>query len=151
MDGVFSALDAPRAASGSQYPDPGYSDTLPERVQGYERLRRGRDFRCVYSEGVSHRSTDVVVFILRTCTPAHRLGVVASRKVGNAVRRNRARRILREAHRRLVMRGGFTGLDVVLVARHGAPSRSSLEVEGQLEALYISAGLLPGRSPVGHE
>lgn len=49
-----------------------------------------------------------------------RLTVVASKRVGNAVRRNRAKRLLREAAR---VRGWRDGLDVVLVAR--APSADS--------------------------
>ena len=46
-----------------------------------------------------------------------RLGVVASRKVGNAVERARAKRLLREVYRR--NRFALSGnVDVVLVARH---------------------------------
>jgi ribonuclease P protein component len=52
--------------------------------------------------------------------PGPRLTVVASKRVGNAVGRNRAKRLLREAARTRVWRDGF---DVVLVAR--APSAQS--------------------------
>ena len=45
-----------------------------------------------------------------------RIGIVASRKVGNAVARNRARRLLREAARHLY-NGIYAGWDLVLVAR----------------------------------
>lgn len=52
--------------------------------------------------------------------PGPRLTVVASKRVGNAVRRNRAKRLLREAARSRTWRDG---VDVVLVAR--APSADS--------------------------
>lgn len=49
------------------------------------------------------------------------LGLTASRKVGTAVRRNRARRRLREAGRRLLPQLGLPGVDYVLVARQQTP------------------------------
>ncbi len=53
-------------------------------------------------------------------SPAIRVGFTASRKTGNAVTRNRARRRLREAARALLPRLGQPGWDYVLVARPGA-------------------------------
>lgn len=50
------------------------------------------------------------------------LGLTASRKVGNAVIRNRARRRLREAARQLLPELGLAGVDYVLVARQDTPS-----------------------------
>ncbi len=57
--------------------------------------------------------------------PAHevRLGLTASRKVGGAVARNRARRRLREAARRLLPAAAAAGYDLVLVARAGTLRR----------------------------
>jgi ribonuclease P protein component len=49
------------------------------------------------------------------------LGLTASRKVGKAVERNRARRRLREAARRLLPELGLPGVDYVLVARQSTP------------------------------
>lgn len=54
-----------------------------------------------------------------------RLAVVASRKVGSAVRRNRAKRLLREAARRVAWRGGD---DVVLVARRACADTGMAQV-----------------------
>lgn len=50
-----------------------------------------------------------------------RVGFTASRKVGNAVVRNRARRRLREAARQLLPQLGLAGVDYVLVARQSTP------------------------------
>ena len=50
------------------------------------------------------------------------LGLTASKKVGGAVERNRARRRLREAARQLLPQFGLAGVDYVLVARQETPS-----------------------------
>ena len=52
-----------------------------------------------------------------------RLGLTASRKVGGAVVRNRARRRLREAARAVLPERGHAGFDYVLIARRTTPSR----------------------------
>ena len=54
---------------------------------------------------------------------AVRLGFTATRKVGNAVIRNRAKRRLREAARALLPSFGRPGCDYVFVARDGTPGR----------------------------
>ncbi len=81
------------------------------------RLRRPQDFQHVWSEG---RSWAHSLFILWAVPNAGargtRLGLVASRRVGNAVARNRARRLLREAARQLY--GHLpAGWDIILLAR----------------------------------
>ena len=82
-----------------------------------QRLRRSADFREAYDQD-RRRHGKLMVLFLRTAPDASlRLGVVASKRVGNAVERARAKRRLREAFRRL--RGALAPsepVDVVLVA-----------------------------------
>jgi ribonuclease P protein component len=77
-----------------------------------------------------------------------RLGVVASRKVGNSVARSLAKRRLREWFRR--HRHRLTGPeDVILVARYRILTATQRELEADLESVFSSAGQLqsPEESP----
>jgi len=79
--------------------------------------------------------------------PSLRLGVVAGKFVGNAVKRARAKRVLREAFR--LNRHKFSGkADVVLRARPELLGADAGEVEADLLALAARAGILgkPGES-----
>jgi ribonuclease P protein component len=65
---------------------------------------------------------------------AIRVGFTASRKVGNAVVRNRAKRRLRAAAAEVLARAGRPGTDYVLIARAGTGERPYAELVGDLEA-----------------
>ncbi len=63
-------------------------------------LRTSGDFQCVYRMGKRYESLLITAFVLPNKLPYHRLGITASRKaLGNAVCRNRAKRLLRESFR----------------------------------------------------
>jgi ribonuclease P protein component len=65
---------------------------------------------------------------------AVRVGFTASRKVGNAVLRNRAKRRLRAAAAAVLTGAGRPGTDYVLVARAATGERAYAELVGDLEA-----------------
>ena len=72
--------------------------TRPESLPRQARLKQASEFRQVYDHGRPERGRNVVLLVKRLEPPAPvRAGVVASRKVGDAVRRNRAKRLMREA------------------------------------------------------
>ena len=80
-------------------------------------LKRRSEFLFVREGAYAARGA---VVIQARANPAHRCvryGVTATRKVGNAVVRNRAKRRLREVARRLLPELGRAGFDYVLIAR----------------------------------
>ncbi len=76
------------------------------------RLKKRADFMRVYTHG---RQTVGKYFALRIMHTGQegRIGIVVSRRYGNAVARNRIKRLLREAYRR--NRVSFSGIDMVVI------------------------------------
>lgn len=87
-----------------------------ESLRAGVRLRHNREFRDAYERGRRVVSRYFVAFILAKRDGGLRLGVVASRRVGGAVARNRAKRLLREVFRKRKPDRAVSA-DLVLVAR----------------------------------
>lgn len=105
------------------------------------RLRRSGDVRRVFDEGESWAHPLLVLIVRRNSGDTSRVGVTASRKVGGAVERNRAKRLLREAARHLYPEYEDQGWDIMLVARPGLVGACTSQVERALASLLGRAGL----------
>ena len=109
-----------------------------------QRLKQGRDFARVRGEGQRTVLGCLIANWRRLPAGATtRLGVVTSRKVGGAVVRNRARRLMREVFR-LHQRELAEPVDLVLVARPSIVGRGLDEVEKDFIAVMRRAGMLNG-------
>jgi ribonuclease P protein component len=107
--------------------------TTPRRGQGFlpgERIRQGKEFQRAYQEGRRLVCRFFVAFVIPNRSGPLRLGVVASRRVGGAVTRNRAKRLLREVFRR-GRPSREVSADVVLVARGPIGRARYQDVEGE--------------------
>ena len=108
-----------------------------------QRLQRPGQFEETYDQNRRWHGRFMVLFLRSAPDASLRLGVVASKKVGNAPERARAKRRLREAFRR--QRAEFAGRtdDVVLVARRSILAAPWDEVVAELRKLAAQAGLTP--------
>jgi ribonuclease P protein component len=86
------------------------------RFRPEEHLRRNSDFRRVYDRRRSVSDPMMIVYACENGLPYLRLGMSVSRKFGPATRRNRLRRLYREAFR-LTRQEMPVGLDVILIPR----------------------------------
>jgi len=104
------------------------------------RLRRASDIKAIYEEGKTWKHPLLVLMARPNRRPVTRIGVTASKRLGSAVVRNRAKRLLREAARRLYNKFG-SGWDVMLIARTRMVDARAEEVERALAALLRRAQL----------
>ena len=103
-------------------------------------LKQNADFRRLYYRGKSASDPAVAVYARKNRLGRNRIGITVSVKVGNAVVRSRARRVIREGYR--LAEGRLpTGYDFVFVARGRTPRMKSGEVGDAIIELVERLGL----------
>jgi ribonuclease P protein component len=108
-----------------------------------EILRDKRDFSALYGKGRSSGGKYVVLFFRKNRLGFNRRAFLASKKVGNSVRRNRARRLMREAYRHF--EGELApGYDLLFIARNTITTDAvkCRDVEASMQALLKKNRLL---------
>ena len=96
-----------------------------------ESLKKNSDFQNVYRNGKSYANKYLVMYVLENNKEINRLGISASKKVGNSVVRHRFARLVRESYR-LHENIFNSGLDIVVVARKSAAFIGYSEIESAL-------------------
>ncbi len=106
----------------------------------YDTLKLNKEFRRLYGRGKSAVSPSLVMYIRPRKGDICRIGITTGKKVGNAVKRNRARRVIRAAFRSLlpVLPGAY---DIVFVARGKTPFVKSTQVEADMRYLFRKVGI----------
>jgi ribonuclease P protein component len=99
------------------------------------RLTAGDDFRRVYQRGRKWRGAHFTAFFEPNQTSQSRFGLTVSRKLGSAVRRNRIKRIFREALRGL-QGEALSGFDFVFNPYSSAGTLTSLGLAKDLERMF---------------
>ena len=106
-------------------------------------LKTNGDFRRLYARGKSYVHPVLVTYLLRNRAGINRIGITTSRKIGNAVTRNRARRVIKEAYRQLapdLIPG--RGWDIVFVARTKTSEVKSTQIKGVMRRHFKEAFLM---------
>lgn len=104
------------------------------------KLKENRDFRRAYARGKSYVSPYTAVYVNKNRAHAVRLGITTGKKIGNAVSRNRAKRVITAAFRTCLARIR-PGYDIVIVARTRILAAKSTEVAAALQKQLKAAGI----------
>ena len=106
----------------------------------YRPIRRNGEFGRVYARGKSYVNQALVLYVLKTRSKRTRVGLTATKKIGHAVQRNRARRVMKAAideH----LDYNIGGYDLVFVARGMTPRLKSWQLSAIVAKLFAQAGL----------
>ena len=104
-------------------------------------IKTNTEFRTLYYRGKSRVHAGLVTYVRQNRVGVPRVGITTGKKLGDAVRRNRCRRVIREAYRALVpsITGGW---DIVFVARGRTCAMKSHEIQRVMEAHLKALGVL---------
>ena len=104
-------------------------------------LKENKDFRRLYYRGKSAAGSCVVTYAQKSRNKGLRYGVTTSKKIGNAVQRNRSRRVIRAAYSALEekIKGNW---DFVFVARSKTSEVKMQEVLSQMEKQLKELGVI---------
>ena len=110
-----------------------------EGLRREERLRRQADFEIIAKEGIRRHTKNFLIIARRNDQGFCRLGAVASKKLGKAVERNRAKRLVREFFRRNKDKLS-PSTDYVIVGKKGAEEMQYAHVAAELSVLLELRG-----------
>jgi len=136
-------MSAVQPPAGRDQPEVGGAEHQrpDQRLRRSQRVTQSAAFREAFDQNRRFVGRHMVMWLRTGNGAALRLGVVTSRKVGNAVYRARARRRLREAYRR--HRHRLAGpYDIILVARRTIVGAAWPQVEEDLLAVAARARIL---------
>lgn len=104
---------------------------MAETLRRNERIRRRPEFQRAQDQGVRTRGRYMTLVIHRNSLRVSRLGIIATRRLGNAVRRNRAKRLVREIFR---LNKTALGLDIVVLPQRELPDAAFTDLQADFRA-----------------
>ena len=113
-------------------------------MQKYITLKENTDFNRVYYRGKSSAKPQLVVYSLKNRLGVCRIGITTSKKIGNAVERNRSRRIIRAAFQSVIKDFDIEGkgYDFVFVARTKTKYLKSTHIEKAMRECFAELGVM---------
>lgn len=104
-------------------------------------LKTNSDFRRAYLRGKSYTNPALVSYVVKNNAGLCRIGITTSKKIGNAVQRNRARRVIREAFR-MIDFPLTRNVDIVFVARTKTIYKKSSDIYNIMLSMLSEANII---------
>lgn len=107
-----------------------------------QRIKKNTEFQRIFKKGKSFANRQFIVYVLKNDQPEFRVGLSVSKKVGNAVTRNRIKRYIRQTF--LELKDDVQpNADYVIIARQQAANLDFHESKKSLEHVLKIARALP--------
>lgn len=106
-----------------------------------EPIKRNKEFRYLYRKGKTAVNKYLVIYFASNKEGKNKLGITVSKKLGKAVKRNRAKRLIKEAYR-LLESHIKNGVDIVIVSRGKTVFSDGNTIREALFDLLCSNGLI---------
>ena len=108
-------------------------------------LKSNSDFRRIYARGKAYTNPALVIYVMKNRAGICRIGITTSKKIGNAVERNRSKRVIRAAFRQLKKEIDGT-FDIIFVARGRTKYTKSTALCEIMRKHFVSAGVIKNDS-----
>ena len=106
-----------------------------------QRMKKNSEFKKVYSEGRYYAEKYIVMYIVRNFSDYNKVGYSVSKKVGNAVKRNRVKRLMRENYKFLECQTK-KGYNIIFTARQGSADAEFGDIKRSMESAMIRGRIL---------
>lgn len=114
-----------------------------------QRIKDNKEFQQIFKKGKSYANRQFVVYVLPSEDPLFRIGLSVSKKIGNAVTRNRVKRYIRQTF--LELKDDVKPANYIIIARIPAATldfhqtKKSLEHILQIAKVYRTSGKMKKR------